>query len=104
MAMGPVLELTYCKSDLLNFVANNDALILDICELFGWYDMFPANWIDTTFMKLACGILPPLCEFGIYLICDEDVDLDDSDRLNVYMGHFPSGTSLKCLDHYGQII
>jgi hypothetical protein len=66
--------------------------------------MFPANYIDTLFMTLMCGVIPELCEFGVYLICDEDTDLDDSTRLNVYMGHFPSGTSLKCLDHYGQVL
>ena len=82
------------------FFAEFDWLIIDTCELFGIYDMFPANWMTNTFMKLMCSVIPPLCEFGVYLICDEDVDLDDSNRLNVYMGHFPSGTSLKCLDHY----
>jgi lysosomal acid lipase/cholesteryl ester hydrolase len=104
LAFGPVLQLTHCKSDLLYFFAQHDTLIIDTCELFGIYEFFPANWIDTTFMKLMCGVIPELCEFGIYLICDEDVDLDDSTRLNDYMGHFPSGTSLKSLDHYGQLI
>ncbi len=104
LAFGPVLRLTHCQSELLFFIANHDALILDTLELFGIYDMFPANWFDTTFMKLACGIIPELCEFGVYLLCDEDVSLDDATRLNVYMDHFPSGSSLKSLDHYAQII
>jgi len=104
LAMGPVLELTHCQSDLLDFIAHNDALIIDTCELFGIYDMFPANWLTTGAMRLMCGIIPEICDFGVYLICDEDTDLDDTDRLNIYMGHFPSGTSLMCLDHYGQII
>lgn len=104
MAFGPVLQLTHCQSDLLYFFAEHDALIIDTCELFGIYDLFPANWATTGAMQLICGTIPELCEFGVYLICDEDVDLDDSDRLTVYMGHFPSGTSLNCLVHYGQLI
>lgn len=104
LAFGPVLALSHASSDLLYFVARNDQLILDTCELFGIYDMFPANWLDTGAMRLICGVIPPLCDFGAYLICDEDVNLDDKDRLDDYMGHFPSGTSLKCLDHYGQIM
>jgi pimeloyl-ACP methyl ester carboxylesterase len=100
IATGPVLQLTHCSSDLLHFIAEHDALIIDTCELFGIYDMFPANYIDTAFMKLVCGVIPELCEFGVSLLCDEDTSLDDDTRLNVYMGHFPSGTSLKCLDHY----
>jgi len=52
-------------------------LIIDTCELFGIYDMFPANWFDTGAMRLICGIIPELCNFGAYLICDEDASLDD---------------------------
>ena len=104
VALGPVLELNHASSELLIFIANNDELILATCELFGIYDMFPANWLTTGAMRLICGVIPELCDFGAYLICDEDVDLDNSDRLDDYMGHFPSGTSLKCLDHYGQLI
>jgi len=89
----------------LTFIAKNDKLLIDTCELFHIYDMFPANWLDTGAMKLICGVLPPLCEFGVYILCDEDTDLDDSTRLNDYVGgHFPAGTSLKCLVHYGQLI
>lgn len=104
LAFGPVTTLNHASSDLLYFVAKNDQLIIDTCELFGIYDLFPANWFDTGAMRLLCGIIPELCDFGAYLICDEDVDLDDKDRLDDYMGHFPSGTSLKCLEHYGQIM
>jgi hypothetical protein len=105
LAFGPVLELTHCKSDLLTFVAENDQLIIDTCDLFGIYDMFPANWFDTGAMKLICGNIPQLCEFGVYLTTDEDIDLDDKTRLNDYVaGHFPAGTSLNCLVHYAQLI
>jgi len=104
LAFGPVLSLSHASSDLLYFVAFNEKLIDDTCELFGIYEMFPANWLDTGAMRLMCGVIPQLCDFGAYLICDEDADLDDKDRLDDYMGHFPAGTSLRCLDHYGQIM
>mmetsp|Transcript_19193 Transcript_19193/g.18335 ORF Transcript_19193/g.18335 Transcript_19193/m.18335 type:complete len:144 (+) Transcript_19193:86-517(+) len=104
IALGPVLRLTNCRSELLTLIGNNDELILDFCETFGIYEFFPANWIDNALFKLVCGVLPPICELGVYIICDEDVSLDNSDRLNVYMSHFPSGTSLKCLDHYAQLM
>ena len=105
MALGPVTNMNNSKSELLSFIASNDDLILDVCNLFGIYDMFPANWLDSTFMKVMCGYVPFLCNLGISLICDEDTSLDDETRLEDYVGgHFPSGTSLKCLDHYGQIM
>jgi lysosomal acid lipase/cholesteryl ester hydrolase len=104
IALGPVTQMNDASSDLIYFIAKNDAWIIETCEIFGIYDMFPANWITTGAMRLICGVIPELCNFGAYLICDEDASLDTQDRLDDYMGHFPSGTSLKCLDHYGQIM
>mmetsp|Transcript_4994 Transcript_4994/g.3621 ORF Transcript_4994/g.3621 Transcript_4994/m.3621 type:complete len:240 (+) Transcript_4994:558-1277(+) len=104
IALGPVTTLAHCRSTLLNIIANNDELLIDFCEAFGIYEFFPANWIDSALFGLVCGLLPPICEFGVQIFADEDTSLDDSTRLNVYMGHFPSGTSLKCLDHYAQSI
>lgn len=104
IALRPVLQLTHCKSSLLWFFAENDGLLVDTCSLLGIYEFFPANWIDTGAMRLLCGTIPALCKFGTYLIVDEDTTLDDTGRLDVYLGHFPSGTSLNCLMHYAQII
>eukprot|EP00347_Sterkiella_histriomuscorum_P018552 403345077 len=104
VALGPVMKLTNSKSNLLQLIAHNDALLLATCQTLGIYEFFPANWLTTGAMRLLCGTLPSLCQLGDYLIADEDLSLDDKDRLTVYFGHFPSGTSLYCLDHYSQIL
>ena len=105
LAFGPVTRLTYCKSDLLVFVSDFAWLIEDICDLFGIYDILPSNYLDDAAAQLLCGYIPFFCEFSISLFCDEDTSLDDTTRLEDYTGgHFPSGTSLKCLVHYSQII
>jgi hypothetical protein len=82
IALGPVMELTHCKSTLIHFVAAFETLLVD----------------------LLCGSIPQLCNFGLYLITDEDPTLNDAGRTPVYLGHFPSGTSLRSLNHYGQIL
>ena len=66
--------------------------------------MFPAGWLTTSAFRVICTVIPAICDFGVYLIADEDTYLDNTDRLSIYMGHFPAGTSLKCLVHYAQII
>ena len=104
IALGPVVRLNYCKSDLLTFIGKNDELILDVFEFFGIYEIFPANWFDSTAVKLICGVLPDLCELAVSIFADEDTSLDDEDRLSVYLSHFPAGTSLKCLDHFAQLM
>ena len=101
VALGPVMKLTHCKSSLIQLVAYNKVLLVDTCNLLGIYEFFPANWITTGAMRLLCGTIPALCKLGTFLIADEDPSLDDTGRTAVYLGHFPSGTSLNCLDHYG---
>ena len=81
IALGPVMKLTHCKSSLIKFVAHNEWLLVDTCDLLGIYEFFPANWLDTGAMRLLCGTIPALCEFGDYLIADEDITLDDEGRL-----------------------
>lgn len=103
-ALGPVTKLTHCKSALIQLFSTFKVLLVDTCELLGIYEFFPANWLTTGAFRLLCGTIPALCELGDYLIADEDISLDDTNRLQVYMGHFPSGTSLRSLDHYGEIL
>jgi pimeloyl-ACP methyl ester carboxylesterase len=104
VALGPVMNLAHCKSDLIDFVAWNSWWVVPTAELLGCYEWFPANWLTTGAMRLLCGTIPALCEFSASLVADEDPSLDDDTRFQDYMGHFPSGTSLRCLDHYGQIV
>jgi lysosomal acid lipase/cholesteryl ester hydrolase len=101
IALGPVMQLTHCKSSLINFFATFESLIVDTCSTLGIYEFFSANWVTTGAMRLLCGTIPQLCNFGLYLITDEDPTLNDAGRTPVYLGHFPSGTSLRSLDHYG---
>ena len=55
-------------------------------------------------MRMMCGIVPQLCQSSLYLISDEDTSLLDESRSQVYFGHYPSGTSLRTIDHYAQIM
>jgi len=80
VALGPVMQITHCESQLLDFVMLHDTLLIDTCELFGIYDLFPANWFITGAMDLICGNIPGLCEIAISLVADENTDEDDESR------------------------
>ena len=81
-------------------MAWNIDLIQDTCWTLGIFEFFPANFLTTGAFRTICGTIPELCKFGDSLITDMDPSVDDTDRFAVYMGHFPSGTSLRCLTHY----
>jgi len=104
VALGPVMQLTHCKSSLIHFFADFRSLIVDTAGTLGFYEFFPAGYLTTGAMRLLCGTIPQLCNFGLYLLTDEDPTVNDPDRTPVYLGHFPSGTSLRSIDHYGQIL
>ena len=101
IALGPVMRLSHSKSSLINIFAETRFLIVDTCAVLGIYEFFPAGWLTTGAMRLLCGTIPGFCNLGLWLVTDEDTTLNDPSRAQVYLGHFPSGTSMKTLDHYG---
>lgn len=104
IALAPVTNLKHCGSTLLDIIAFNVDLIQATAQTLGIYELFPYGFITTFAGRLICGTLPDLCKFGISFFTDTDPNVDSTDRLEVYTGHFPAGTSLRCLAHYGQII
>jgi len=103
-ALGPVMRLTNSASSLIQFFAHHEGIVVAACNTLGIHEMFPFNYMGNFAFRAICTVVPSLCEFGVYLVADEDTTLDDSDRLLDYLAHFPAGTSIKCLLHYGQIL
>ena len=103
-ALAPVTQLTNCKSGLIQLVAFNTDALQAAASTFGVYELFPDGFASSALSRIFCGTVPQICELGISFISDSDPSVDSSDRLAVYSGHFPSGTSLRCLVHYGQLV
>jgi len=73
-------------------------------QTFGVYELFPAGFATSAMARIFCGTIPAICELGISFISDSDPSVDSEARFAVFAGHFPSGTSLRCLAHYGQLV
>lgn len=106
LAFGPVARIDHCKSSMVRFFASNitRGLLVTTCEALGIYEFFPANYLTTGSMRLICNTFPKICDFAVYLSSDEDMSLCDEQRVQVYLGHYPSGTSLKSFNHFGQLL
>ena len=65
------------------------------------YELFPYNYLGNSAFAVMCQVAPPLCEMGINIMADEDVSVDNQERIPVFMGHYPAGTSLKSVQHFG---
>ena len=80
IALGPVMQLTNCKSSLINFFAKFRSRIANTAGVLGFFDFFPAGYLTTGAMRIICGTIPQLCNFGLYLVTDEDPKVNDPDR------------------------
>lgn len=102
VSLGSVTRLDHMTSDLLKLLITTDIAIPTIKAL-GIVEMFPSDYLTKPTFILLCGTLPWVCKFGSALVADADPRVDDTLYARNYFGHFPSGSSLKCLEHYAQI-
>jgi len=75
-----------------------------VFNLFGIYEIFPADWKVSEEFGEVCALLPELCNLALSLISDDHPYVNSLERMPVYMSHYPSGASLRSLIHYGQIL
>ena len=102
VALGSVARLDHLTSALLKFMIEVP-IALDTIKLLHIYEMFPSNYLTKPAFILLCGTVPTICKFGNKLIADSDPTVDSTEWSRIYFGHFPSGASTKCLEHYAQV-
>lgn len=104
IALAPAVRMNDASSPLLNIVENNFADVLNLFGLVGQQEIFEADWMTTGSMRLLCTNIPQICELGVFLLSDDDLYLINETSFKVYMGHYPSGASLKTLVHFVQLM
>ena len=102
IALGPVTNLKNIGSSFLKVVAktNLDALF----KIIGINELLDSNKSVEKLQLVICKNVGILCTGLLSLIADANVTDDDMDRFLVFVGHFPSGTSLQSLIHYADNI
>ena len=45
-----------------------------------------------------------MCKGGLEIFADADPEIDNYQRMDVIMGHFPAGTSMKDVNYWGQMV
>lgn len=102
LAIAPVSYIGNCGSTLLSVLARKDVVFL--LKLLNVHEFLSPNWFLTNAGVEICRVLNILCKEGIMVIADSDPNIDNYERMDVVLGHFPSGTSLKTLNHWSQIL
>jgi lysosomal acid lipase/cholesteryl ester hydrolase len=102
IGLGPITSLNNLKSTFLKFVA--EYKIDSVLELLGLSEILPSPQSVHDFNTFLCEKIQSLCEGLFELLSDSNPSVDDKQSMLVFISHFPSGTSLQSLMHFGQII
>jgi pimeloyl-ACP methyl ester carboxylesterase len=99
LAFGPITNLTNIGSTFLKILADYkiDILLskLRIHEIFE-----NKNAVDR-FEVITCKYIGILCTDVLNMLADANPKYDDMDRFLVFISHFPSGTSIQAVEHFG---
>lgn len=71
-------------------------------KAFGVYDIMQPNFLSKASSQFFCGYVPDLCLIGS-LLADDKVDVSEKTRVGVYFSHFPSGSSIRSVEHFSQL-
>ena len=99
-AIAPVSYIGNCNSTLLNVLARRDVVFL--LKLLDVHEFLSPTWFLTDAGVGICRVLNFICKDGIEVIADVDATIDNFERMDVVLGHFPAGTSLRTLNHWSQ--
>lgn len=102
VALAPVTRLDHSTSEIMVLISWPWKMIRDLFYLFRIYHIFD-GW-QAVVMQDTCRIFPSLCLFGEGFLITQDPSIDDPERFNVYMGHFPAASSVQSLVHFGQLM
>ncbi|CDW79126.1 ab-hydrolase associated lipase region family protein [Stylonychia lemnae] len=102
IALAPVVKVESCSSGLIKKIKDNQTLenLLIKNEI---YEITPAKG-NNSGQALFHKLLPEISNFGIKLLSDDDPRQVNQSCLEGYLSHYPSGTSLKTLLHFKQLM
>ncbi|CAI2369890.1 unnamed protein product [Moneuplotes crassus] len=101
--LGGVGRLQHTSSKLVKDLANQN-LLLDAVKRLGVVEICYHNYYQSLIFSTICSISPSLCNFLIELVADASSEANNHSRVDVFMAHYPSGSSLKSFEHFAQII
>ena len=93
----------HSSSDLLKELSNQKFLI-DVLKTVSLVEIFPSNYLQSKIFSAVWTTVPVLCDFLIELVADVDAKVNNQPRVGVFMGHYPSGSSLKSFEHFAQLM
>ncbi|EDW03608.1 GH10414 [Drosophila grimshawi] len=103
--LAPVAYFAYMKQSLGKYFAPYMGEIVRLAYRSCIYEFPPQSKVlKKVFYKLCTVILHKSCTFLIMKLAGVDYRQLNSTTIQIYIGHFPAGGSVKSFDHYAQQI
>lgn len=106
IALGPVVFLANQRSNLLGDLAKIPGFE-ELSKLFKIYDIFPGPCSETSaqakFQSAVCKLAQSFCS-ALLSVADANPVYDNTNELNYFSKHYPSGDSVKCILHFKQYV
>jgi hypothetical protein len=102
VALAPAVFMSHCSAELLVDLSKHWGILQRLIQRWGLYDIISLNWWETQASIDLCHFVPSICRLGLESLADINPDVDNLERGNAYLGHFPDGAGYKALLHYAQ--
>ena len=102
VGLGPVADTSNVEVPVLRKIASLWRELQVIILRAGLFDLYNSNWWQEEAEKVLCAKIDPEVCYGLLkYFGDADPEVDNLDRLNVFLKDFPSGQGYQGLCFYG---
>ena len=101
IALAPVTRIDNTRSLIFKYVAGLGKAFKTTLDSVGMYNFFVSPG-STDASSFTCRVMPGLCVFTESIVISDvpSNTIQDKDRFQVYMGHFPAGASTQNFHHF----
>lgn len=102
IAMAPISHMSHIRSPI-KFIAKNP-ILMEFFKKKGGSFLKDDEWIQRLSQFCPRNVIKQMCESVTFLFCGPDSKQFNATRFPVYVNHTPSGTSMKNIVHFGQLV
>ena len=102
VALAPISRVKGMSSDILSLL--HSIKLDDLIHMTGSYEILPESKSINSITHWTNTCFPSFVNTIVNLIADNNSHLNNNtERMEVYLNHFPSGTSLRNIKHFAQL-
>jgi len=102
-AAGPITWVNHATSPVLKLIGKDNiaGLLYNFTNMEEFLFLSPLEYHAT---EVLCEVGDPACIVFVKEISDAKPDVDNMNRMDVFVGHFPAGTSVQNMYYWNQML